>query len=166
VSASQYFSLCLKKSTAHQTILVVIEYYFFITVQHKFLPVIFISFFLVLPENVRVVFTPEMAERGKPFVIKCEAEANPPPTFKIFLNATEVPAVCGDTHIIYEVNDSHVGSYKCVAENQLGSSSSTSRYLRVAVRPNTGKIFKLRVSSVSSNCNVCRYVSNVSINTQ
>jgi hypothetical protein len=106
-----------------------------------------------------------MAERGKPFVIKCEAEANPSPTFKIFLNETEVPAVCGDTHIIYEVNDSHVGFYKCVAANQFGLSSSTSRYLRVAVR-NTGKIFKLRVSSVSSNCNVCKYVSNVSINTQ
>ena len=91
-----------------------------------------------------------MAERGKPLVIKCEADGNPSPTFRIFLNATEVPAVCGDTHIIYEVNDSHAGFYKCVAENQLGSSNSTPRYLRVAVR-NTGKIFKLRVSSVSSN---------------
>ena len=101
------------------------------------------EFFLVPPENVRVMLQSEMAERGKPFVIKCEAEANPPPTFKIFLNETEVP-ISKDTHTIPKVNDSHVGSYKCVANNTLGSRNSTSRYLRVG---NAGK----NVSYVSCN---------------
>jgi hypothetical protein len=82
-----------------------------------------------------------MAERGELFFIKCEAEASPPPTFKIFLNETEVP-ISEDTHTIPEVNDSHVGSYKCVAENDLGSSNSTSRYLRVG---NAGKIARMTV---------------------
>jgi hypothetical protein len=71
-----------------------------------------------------------MAERGKPFVIKCEAEANPSPEFKIFFNETEVPT-SGDTHTIHEVNDGHVGFYKCVAKNKFGSSNSTFIYLSV-----------------------------------
>ena len=79
----------------------------------------------------------DIAVRGKSFTIKCEAEAEPVPTFKMFFNKTEVPII-NDTFIIPKVNDSHVGFYECIANNTLGLNASTPRYLRVG---NAGKIF-------------------------
>jgi hypothetical protein len=82
------------------------------------------------------VFSTKIAERGKPFTIKCEADAHPPPKFKIFFNETKL-LISQKTYIIPETNNSHIGYYKCVAKNDLGSSNSTSRYLKVV---NEGKI--------------------------
>ena len=71
-----------------------------------------------------------MAERGKPFTITCEADAHPPPEFKIFFNDTKL-LVNENTYTITKLSDSHTGFYKCTARNKLGLESSTSRYLRV-----------------------------------
>ena len=79
-----------------------------------------------------------MAERGKPFTITCEADAHPPPEFKILFNDTKL-LVNENTYTITKLNDSHTGSYKCTARNKLGLGSSTSRYLRV---DREGKIHK------------------------
>ena len=82
------------------------------------------------PENVRVLLSSEIAVRGKSFTVKCEAEAEPAPRFKIFFNETEV-SISEDTYTIPKVNDSHVGFYKCVANNTLGLKTSSPRHLRV-----------------------------------
>jgi hypothetical protein len=60
--------------------------------------------------------------------MKCSAEAQPPVSFKIFLNETHLVSSDKD-YAIHKVNDCHVGNYTCVAENILGSKTSNSEYL-------------------------------------
>ena len=64
------------------------------------------------PENVRLTLT----RSGQSATITCTAKARPEPSYKIFLNETTL-VISDKTYTIPEVNSSHVGYYKCVAEN-------------------------------------------------
>ena len=69
-----------------------------------------------------------LTRSGQSATITCTAEAQPGPSFKIFLNGTTT--VKNDTvYIIPEVNSSLVGFYKCVAKNMLGNAFSDAIYL-------------------------------------
>ena len=61
---------------------------------------------------------------GQSATVTCTAEANPEPSFKIFFNETTL-VKSDNTYTIPEVNNSHVGYYKCVAENILEQRSSS-----------------------------------------
>ena len=71
------------------------------------------------PENVRLTLT----RSGQSAIITCTAEARPEPSFKIFLNETTL-VISDKTYTIPEVNNSHVGYYKCAAENVIEQRSS------------------------------------------
>ena len=60
----------------------------------------------------------------------CSAEARPEPSYKILLNET-ILVKSDKTYTIPKVNSSHVGYYKCVANNMLGKVTSNSEYLRI-----------------------------------
>ena len=75
------------------------------------------------PKNVRLMLT----RSGQSASITCTAEARPEPTFKIFFNCDKL-VQSDQSYIIPEVNTSHVGVYKCVAENVLGQRSTASKY--------------------------------------
>ena len=95
------------------------------------------------PENVRLMLT----RNSQSASIACTAEARPEPTFKIFFNCEKLVQT-DPTYIIPEVNRSHVGIYKCVAENILGNSSSDPELL---LDPDlfTGKItYPIRVYNI------------------
>ena len=80
------------------------------------------------PENVRLMLT----RSGQSVTITCTAEAHPEPSFKIFFNCEIMAVKIGKMYTIAEVNRSHVGVYKCVAENMLGQRSSVPIYLPLA----------------------------------
>jgi hypothetical protein len=76
------------------------------------------------PENVKLTLT----RNGDSATIECSADAQPPASFKIFLNKTTL-VKSDKTHTISEVRSSDVGSYICFAENILGNKSSDPVYL-------------------------------------
>ena len=63
-----------------------------------------------------------LTRSGQSATIACTAEAQPEPSFKIFLNET-ILVVSNKAYTIPEVNSSHVGFYKCSAKNILGNLS-------------------------------------------
>ena len=65
---------------------------------------------------------------GNSVTVKCTAEAQPPASFGIFLNETELVST-NKAYTIPEVNVSHVGNYTCVARNILGSQTTNSENL-------------------------------------
>ena len=69
----------------------------------------------------------EFVRSGQSASITCTAEARPEPTYKIFFNCDKLVQT-GSTYTIPEVNRSHVGVYKCVAENVLGQRSTVLKY--------------------------------------
>ena len=68
-----------------------------------------------------------LEQSGQSAYIECAIRGRPEPSFKIFLNETLV--ISNKTYTIPEVNNSHVGNYRCFAENILGNASSDPEYL-------------------------------------
>ena len=68
-----------------------------------------------------------LTRSGQSASLTCTAEARPESTFKIFFNCDK-SVQTGPTYTIPEVNRSHVGVYKCIAENILGQISTASKY--------------------------------------
>ena len=64
-----------------------------------------------------------MTRGGQSAAITCTAEARPEPSYKIFLNETTLVR-SAKMYTIPEVNNCHVGYYKCVAENVIEQRSS------------------------------------------
>jgi hypothetical protein len=71
-----------------------------------------------------------LTRNGKSATIECSADAQPPASFKIFLNKTKL-VKSDNMHTIFEVRSSDVGNYTCVAENKLGNKSSDHIYLSI-----------------------------------
>ena len=74
-----------------------------------------------------------LTRNGPSATITCTVEARPEPSFKVFLNET-ILVINDKTYTIPEVNRTHVGNYKCVAENVLGNASSDPEYLSLGNR--------------------------------
>jgi hypothetical protein len=68
------------------------------------------------------VIFPKTVQLGKSVVMICTAKAVPEPRYIIVHNNTET--ISNDRmFILDDVNKSHAGSYQCIVENKLGSSS-------------------------------------------
>ncbi len=67
-------------------------------------------------------FFKEKAVVGQSFTIECEVNGRPEPSYTIVHNNTEVIGT-DKTYTIADVNKTHAGLYKCIAENRLGKSS-------------------------------------------
>lgn len=77
-----------------------------------------------LPVLINFTFSTENAILGDFLVITCEAFAVPVPKYTIIHNGTKVISI-GKKYIIAALGYSHAGSYKCIAENNLGKLSKT-----------------------------------------
>ncbi|XP_028399307.1 poliovirus receptor-like isoform X2 [Dendronephthya gigantea] len=81
------------------------------------------------PEETKITLTRNADES---VTVKCSAQGEPAPSYKIFFNDTKLLA-SSTTYKIPEVNNDTVGYYKCVARNILGADSSQPKYLSITV---------------------------------
>ena len=82
----------------------------------------------------------KLTRSGQSARMTCTADARPEPSFKIYFNET-IMVNNNKTYTILDVNSSHVGYYKCVAENILGNVSSDRVFLFLVGK----KIFLIRL---------------------
>ena len=90
-----------------------------------------------LPEIVKIELTRNVASA----TMTCTAEARPEASFQIFRNETGELVWNGATYTIEGVNKSHVGYYKCVAENDLGKATSDLEYLAIEGKISLERVF-------------------------
>lgn len=92
-------------------------------------------------QSVPTIFPPSQTMfnliQGQSIHLPCDADGDPPPDIKWFLNNKEFnDGILNDdgTLIIEHIGAAHRGDFKCIAENELGSSEHTIT-LKVHIAP-------------------------------
>lgn len=94
------------------------------------------------PDELLFKVAQQSKESDKPFIIECEADGNPPPTYEWIKNGKPFQYQVYDTRIsqqpargslvILSPRDDDMGQYQCFAKNEFGVATSNSVFVRKA----------------------------------